>query len=1738
MKRRPASNGNAGYALIAVLLVLLALLALLAPYLTGIRRADQGSATRLDQAAGRLALDDAARHARAVLDRTHGAFDPTPYWDSEAELEVDGSFSLPPREGREGDAPGQAGVSWDLDAQDLTGRIDLASASPGVLANLLGCSTWLTRAASDQETELACATTHGFPEQGFLSLGGERIAYRATGAGAFANLERGLFAAAERSGAGGCSPGAPRGHGAGAPVTGLAAWAIPAWRIAGGTGELRVFDGPDRVGAVFAESLGGALERGALARLCDATTPFGDAGAGARWQRAARVVSSVDGGVDCTVSVDEWRWFNPGTTVLVTDGRARELAIVRRSLGSLIELTDVLANDYDAYRAEIRALARRPVNVNTAGPAVLRALVFGLKRAGVNARITDREADLLVEAIVTSRPFTGFQDFARRVVLPAAGIEELPPDAPVRPPIWDEVGPGGFIDLEDAQALYQNALNANDADLEFSTMPFAFTSRGTFALSLRSSVNAKSGIERVANVREQVEVVVPQAELFALWARQEDFDEELRLSREAPWWSTGPEATSRFTSGGSPPSRFAANFGSLADSPMDGFEAMPGAGRPAPPLSSGEHFRRTFASRADEGFARLATLRVEEVAISGHGRFVEHFDFEDGELEGRGIAAAGIYYAVPDDARVRWSDGPDDLLRPFSFSMWIEPASLLQGDFLLDLGGAYDDADRVSLAVDGTELVLRVLDGAGDHPGSTTLEETQARLPLARLPTDTWSHVSVDVHGSRPDQVTLLVDGMARAETAGLTRLAAPLGETDALVRVESTAGFGALGDTCVLRIGQELIEAELRDEHTFTAFPSQSGVKAGTGGRLARELWITGFGPEGATAPRSYAAGTPVMLYGYSMPLWSAVPPGSARLPAALGAFAVAVVTEVEGGDTALGDNIWVHDPQAATDKVVGVGLEGAASKATALVLARADDPKGGDTSFMEAFDPRGGFAALVQAPIAIGSGVTTSGARLGGLEVIRYSGRQGDRLQIAARGQVVDAELANQLDQTLGLFGARAFVHDFGDTLDDTSFDEELWAQVFVVPISLSVPGVFPAPPNVQFLDPEFGPQYAQITRLGNETELTEWVRYDAIAAQTAGSPSQLVRNSPAALAALHGTATLGRAISAGFLFQPTTPPPTSGPPPGVTGGGAGGGGHGGGSGGGSSASAPSTKSVAPAAASAQDAGGSNLLDQVGWLWQSDLGKPADQGFPLTHAVRTAFGFRGVLGTHSHAHPLGTVVLPVFRTFGRKFDRGAPSRGDRAWILREDDDDPGTPVVVHNAHVPDDEHQVHQWEDTDGNFAADPAGVRTAPQPEFEGVLAGSQTLVALRDAAPSLVTPTQGFLAQPTQAVDMRTVARLVKFPTGELPRAVTSIAVGGAFRVGGTALRALVDELEFGSTEFAELLAPDEVTRGAGLVLAQSLGVSDLSLEVEPEGLAITQGIIGTAVPVLLELPERGGLLRIGEEIVAFRSRDPEGGRITLAANGRGLLGTRAQAHALRESVHFLSHLQASYLADDVAPGAAELPLGGLQGFPRSGTLLVGEELVHYPRRTPADGAGSVSMPRASSEPGRSDAEGRGLFRGRFGTSADGQVEGAAVILFPCRYWDRWTERADAPELAYFGFDVAQEDAWWRTAFFEETESAHAGVALGVLVRGDASVPWDADPEQTQGLWLFGGEEDEGERLELGIQSDRLELRVFARYRAGAFDFTDGRAHGWKSTPDLLRVGAEYIAPRTVLAREER
>jgi type II secretory pathway pseudopilin PulG len=1731
---RPIRSSRGGFALLVVLLVLIALLVLAAPFLMMARNADRASTELEDRARARLALDAAARHARVELGPSYPGADKTPYYDSLDEIRVRNEFDpafLDPSD--------EKGLLWNVESRDVAGEIDLNSAPPQVFANLMGLSTRLSRAIQPEEKEVPLASTANFEPAGVVWTGGELLRYTKIENGALVRPIRGVLGPANASEWHG-GPMTASAHDAGAPAIDQRAFAPALWRLAGGGTEPRVFDSKERVresgGFVMAAAdpskpkppappkTGEAdegtkvtaphtLSEDALRPLFLHGSVHGGVRGGSVWQRAARLASPVHGGTDGILRVDNPRWFNAGSTVQITDGVNTELALVQEvRRGGEIVLDRVLQGDYAAFAALVRVLARRPVNLNTASEEVLQAIFLNLQVAGRNSRITGDEAQKLAELVLESRPFEGFEDFLRRVVLPAAGVEKLPADAPVVPSILGGLASGGgVIDPDDALALTMNGLNANDGGLLYSTMPFAFVTRDTYDLELRATVDAPSGVERCSIVREETDVVVPQRQLVALWARQEDFDEALRLDLEAPWWMTGPHATSRWDNGSVPPSRLWAELGTA-----EGKVFLPGVtdmssfkDRSSPPTV--EH---VFPSREDTAWIHLWPSRVGGKP-NQQGRVI-HFDHETRDPEGRFLPDE-IVSRTTSDEQVGWTTGKSPLCRPFSFSLWVKPKTLAIST-LLDVGGTSHESDRASLLLDGTDLVFRLIAAGGDHPDTATKEVTETRFSIAKnnspgLPANVWSHVEIDARGSRPDQIQMLVNGLGQGvRTPGLTRLSGSLSLGSPVVPVESVEGFPAGPDTCTIRAGNEVIEV-LRDGGGMSAKRFDAGRYAGFGGRMAREPFGTlnhamtpGNAPINLQTLLSIPqqSGSPVELYGYSTPIASVVTVGHALVQTAMIPFRAARLVGVTGGQSPQGDPLQTTFASTPPQVVFfGMGLDGIGSRANGLVLGSADgsnDPSAAATppdQFMPAFDPQGGYAALVMANFTWSANndpvLVDSRSMLGGIEVIRYAGYTGTTLTGIIRGDAVTPQdfqgLANPL-----IGGRHAFIASWNSRLsaqNSAPYYTQLQFATYVFPISMRVSGATTA---TQYPAARAGnPAFAQLTEI-EAAERTEWVRYDWYDMAT----SQLVRDDPAALlAAMHAVTS-----TSGF----TRPPPPSG----------GGGGN-------------AMFAVAPPVLPPPPAPEPPQTPPTSSVWDPHIGQSENTNYPLSEAIETALQFRGVLGTFSHQHAVQTPILPVFRVDGGTVDNGRPGRLDAAFLVAANADHPGWPVRVHRAHVPGTTIGVTGWTQANPQQYAIPTrAAAERPVPTEPYLL--HRTFVALQAAAPQILD-----VDPAPAAADPRLRTRLVCPPSGELPRLVGTMTVGGGFdgAQSGAIPAATVDEVVFGDAQFARKSPGDpDTVAGQCLILAQNLDEQGTNLVVLPRVLRLANGPTTFDYEFLGELPTDAGLLKIGDEVVCYSARDASSGRITIANGGRGLLGTRPQPHQVGDPAFFLESHPVSTLSASVGATDSTFQVASIEDFPQEGTILVDTELVHYTHIRD----NVLEMPRASSVAGQMDAKGNGLFRGRYGTTPAGHTSGAPVILFPFRYWDRWQTRADAPELSYFTLAIDQPSAWWDSFFFDKEDADTC--RLGVLARYDPEVPWDADPDDEPRLKLFWKGDLDNKTIPVHRQSDRIDWRVFVQYDPGAFDAKTGLAHGWKQSPLLKRFGAFYFGPATVLSSVER
>ncbi|WP_145068637.1 hypothetical protein [Engelhardtia mirabilis] len=1748
-----------------VLLVLVSLLVLCTPFLWTASNTDRTSARLLSETQTRIALDTAARHARHALGRSHPALDSTRFSDGPEELNPDDRDVAELL-----DAADRNGVMWGHEVTDLSGLVDLNSASPLLLANLLGQAGYLTQPIDAGKQEFDLAGGRGLRSSGLLRIGGELVNYTSREGSKLGGMTRGLFGTAEP-----CGFWLASGHGAGAVVTGYDGWGLAQWRMSRGMQDARGLtvgdiarELPAFIPAALAESdpslgqpdLQAVLEDRVLsdltATLGRTTTLHGGVAAGDRWQYPVRLLNDLNAGTDCRLLLSDGRWVNPGTTVMIRQGGTSELGLVRGAGGGAAVLTETVVNSYDAGEAEVLVLARRPVNINSASPEVLSALFENLKLVGVNQRISRAEAEELAVRVMTQRPFVGFEDFLQRIVLPAAGIASWDEVKPLSTAVGEEQKQAAlerflarleerdppFLSQDDARALYTNAVCATDVSLEFSTAPFSFSSRDTYDIELRASVNAPSGVQRLAGRRRQIEWVAPQTDLLRLWTAQEDFDESLRLGRAAPGWGTGPITTTLHDTGygSTPPPRSRVQF-MTGELDLGDDQAVPFA-------------RSLFPSRDESGFAKPWHVRLDEEGPRAGA--VTHFDLDETALEGhdtseepwqRSASALGLFDA--------------GLLAPFTLSFWAKPTGTTAGR-LLDVAGDDPNGDRVTLFVEeeSNELVLRVLDGPGDHPATAFPEYTEARLELGdsgALPADTWSHVEATVSGTRPDQLLLRVDGFSKARTPGMTRLTSALGTDASLIQVESTEGFPPFGP---IRIGDEVIEATVLDDDTLQVAFTDSGELAGFGGRLAREIappTATGtYDNEGLFKDTSYPAGTPVHVYGYSLPIDSNVPAGGLRLRGDLGAFAAGRVVGLEGTSNPLGDllsaeiELTLPGGGFVTGALqFGRGWDSADNDVTGLRLAPVDAGQStGDV--MSAFSPDGGYAAVMQR-IWVTNFVDEAiedpeflelidtMTPVGGLEIVRYSGVDGDVLTIPQGGFGVDSsELARLGDQAVDLLGKiggpKAFIVDWELVLGAQGFpsvgfdsvsnrhNRSIEWQTIVAPISIGVTGTAQS-----LLPPQpFQSEFVQITETGVDSGKSEWVRYDEI--KTSGSGIDLVRSAPLGLLELFSAAlnqitfieerlvgSLQGGVGGPFVPEPAPLEPLAATVPAV----------------------PEPAIIEPAPSAAQISSGVFWAPEHGG---SEAVEIADD-LVYTRAVRTGFQHRGVLGTYSFEHSADVDVLPVFRVFDRRTVAGEvdelqhiqpswgwPGAGDPVFLVDEDVEDIGSPGTIHRAVRPAG-YLRYAWEDGPNlTVTADTPLLRSD-----EGFLSGP-CYVAMREPLGVFGAPSADFgpNGNPANAdrVDPRRISRLVKFPSGEMPRLATQVALGGDVAQSEDPVAMLVDEVFRRRTE----VQAGQSLRGAAYILSAGLDDGDDAMLLSVSRLRAVRGHVpGTGLfGSGSGFDTDAGLMRIGSEIVAYTDMTEEGSLLlSVEGLGRGLLGTEAQAHVPGEPVHFLDHISVSKLTSSMSADDADIFVSDNSDMPREGTVLIGEELLHHTNKI--DGLG---MPARSTEPGAQDGKGAGLFRGRFGTEPDAHPEGAPVIHFQTRYWDRYPDDSDAPELQFLGLDLPQPDAWVRSVLVEQTEPSFGGVRTGLMIRTDPTVAWDADPEKTPGLKRYWLDQLAGRPAPVRAQASRVELRLFHQFEQGAFDPLSG-SQGWKDVPVIEQVAIDYIAPGRVFERSD-
>jgi hypothetical protein len=1700
------ADRSRGVALLAVLFALTLLAVLALPFAVSMGVGADAAQRDVE----RVQVHQAAESVRDLLIAdaalSHTAFDPTPTYDSLAEYpdhpDLPDKFQILRDEGR---------VLLGGSVADLQRKLSLDSASPLVLTNLLGNTTHLSTELLPDATIMALDDVTRLPEQGFVWVANEVVRYGGKQGNNLIDLQRAMFA----------ELGFAKPEEA-VPETSLVldyrCVMASAWPFLGRGEERRTrrpFAAVGELAEIAAAGIGG-FSQDELDTFEASLSPYTMAATSATWGRPERVFNALAAG-DRQLRVKSALHVGAGSTVRLRDTKtgvveyglvmaaSNEQAVRDLLLPSVfrLELLMPVTQSFNAIDTVVEPLVPAPVNVNTASGAVLLALFAEVRRApSVRMHESDgrqrqtpmrgistSDAKALADEIETMRqgdenvpgqgPFRGWQDFAERLWKPR--FEAAGKDQAKMPWLY----------------LYRNLQTGRDSAMEMGTAPVTFVSGPLVEIRAGAS-RSRSTVAPGVAAREEITCLaaaVPGFELEHSWDTQEQLEDAFQLDRRAPFWVTTPinlgalqvDQRGGGDQGNDPAARYFPHVVPMAFSGM-------GFGGPRFPSQD----------PADAGITAATAIAVPRPwrgEAFGHDSFAQTIDprgrdvTKEGPYQMSNIGPRGGAGAAPAAAAIRHDRISFPFSNQFGFmgrfgtNFWLQPQSL-DGVTVFDHGDGDPDRNRmVVLGRDGS-LVFEVLDEAGvdpdpsQSPAGIERTATQWSVPLAELglPADTPVHLSVSAFGSHPSELSFAVDGLPRGKGKYLTYLTAALKPFDPALgnnqglppqsgndrffdlQVESTEGFPPVG---ILRVGTELFEYTSLRGNSF-----QCQWRDSIGGRGARQIGrefrpdipldANGKATVDIDSLRSqnvnldvfpeHPAGALVELYGYSALLSEDSPmmPGTTALDGSVGGFSVArgfiqnprsITIPLQGRPLRVGDGIdenWTGELELA-DPLPG----------------RKYPPDKAQTSISDGFPTGGGYALLVQRRIEFESnipGTVNSTASVGGVELIRYTSRNGNKLSGVQRAQTLPGQ-DKQIDKVQFDGTARQFVTDWEDWPWSATNSQILWDDIptmilWVVPVSI------PVQDTSTLWDPAKSQltEWVQIYPKGDAND-TEWVRYDAVSGN-----KHLVRGNRAAWERTRYQLTQSNGldrIQIGQLGPGSTP------------------------------------------AGLATAVWGTVTATSGYIGYTPQ---LEADFPQIQAARRALAFRGdpFTLTSSHAQN-GSVVMQCQRLQLNWGNYGAftgrVGRHDRIAIVQGS--------IADGTKRPTPEWHSVNW--SCRRFNSDNLLQNQTP-PEILGPWPFQ--LVAFTDGVKGqYIGPPQGTVVQEARMYD-----RVVKFPSGELPAAYCENVHIGSGVGNESPMRGFIDEVDVVQHESADLVV-DEAFNASAKVFRVNPGMTYTSI-----------GPVFYQNDLSANYPAGGGLLWIDGELMAYQSR--KDGEFTLATNGRGLLNTEARDHDRGARVHFLSHRPAAILNGGVGTRDAVLPVQSLASMPRSGTVLLGRELLHYAWSRQVGDSGTLEMPQwyPPGDDGTSSS-GRGLFRGRFGTAPMGASSGEVVISWPFRYWDRYAEFSDDPELAYFQFTTTEAPSFYRSLTWRE-ETQDALVDVICLARTDSKAPWTADPAATAGLWQFTRNAGNDEPSVLDAQASRLEVRFAVVYKPGVVDLITGKAHAWKTSARVDKVRVQY------------
>ncbi|MGE4620428.1 MAG: hypothetical protein AAEJ04_11535, partial [Planctomycetota bacterium] len=515
--------------------------------------------------------------------------------------------------------------------------------------------------------------------------------------------------------------------------------------------------------------------------------------------------------------------------------------------------------EWGEREAMLSASLRHPVNINSAPRKVIEAVLTGLSTDRFGQRfnaVTVSEARKLTDQILEAIPIAGFEKF-REVVEGAQQVAEL--------------------EGEDVTAILINALNPNHPRLSISTTGFCFATSDIYTVESQGVSRNPAGYpEATVRLREIIEIAPPDP-LF------------LRLETQSDWASL----YSTRSTGGGRFSRFNSTFvpGRASNLMISGPIPLSRRQFTGPTLDEGTLRGNTITNEEVSGNYGFGNLRLLE--IESFGETVEGHELEDGpwkrsvllqpesEQSGNPNGREGVEVVIgPGGVEINPEGGNSGGVNipvteesnealttvPAMVDFWYRPrwGSRSGNRIIFDSVGATGEQyrDRVRFFFEGEtqQLILQVFDDTGSALAwsNDVLPAAEVRYQVTpdTFADDTWYHISAGWRSTKPGDLVLLIDRRPVGRQSWLTRLAGGLSITGSSVSVVDSDMAARFPPSGTLLVGSEAIDYVGRQGSSFMVRPPGPNGQPPIG-RGAR-----------GTVRLSHSTGTPVRLLGYSLPL------------------------------------------------------------------------------------------------------------------------------------------------------------------------------------------------------------------------------------------------------------------------------------------------------------------------------------------------------------------------------------------------------------------------------------------------------------------------------------------------------------------------------------------------------------------------------------------------------------------------------------------------------------------------------------------------------------------------------------------------------------------------------------------------------------------------------------------------------------------------------------------------------